>query len=117
MTAALLLLAALALVVACGVFVAAEFAFLAVDRPTQPSEQRDEAGRVERVGRSLAVRPPQPLERRLREVEAVHRHDDAVRAERLGQPRGHGGLACTRCTRDAEEPPVRGTVGRFGAVG
>ncbi len=34
MTAALLLLAALALVVACGVFVAAEFAFLAADRPT-----------------------------------------------------------------------------------
>ena len=33
MTAALLLLAALALVVACGIFVAAEFAFLAVDRP------------------------------------------------------------------------------------
>ncbi|WP_375487308.1 hemolysin family protein [uncultured Jatrophihabitans sp.] len=34
MIAALLLVAALALVVACGVFVAAEFALLAVDRPT-----------------------------------------------------------------------------------
>ncbi len=34
MTAALLLLAAFVLVAACGVFVAAEFAFLAADRPT-----------------------------------------------------------------------------------
>ena len=34
MTAALLLLAALALVVVCGLFVAAEFSFLAVDRPS-----------------------------------------------------------------------------------
>ena len=34
MTAALLLVAALALVVACGIFVAAEFALLAADRPT-----------------------------------------------------------------------------------
>ena len=47
MTAALLLLAALALVVVCGVFVAAEFALLAADRPSveRLAEQGDRRAR------------------------------------------------------------------------
>ncbi|WP_375501994.1 hemolysin family protein [uncultured Jatrophihabitans sp.] len=54
MTAALLLLAALALVVACGVFVAAEFALLAADRPTV--ERLAEQGNRGAKGTLVALR-------------------------------------------------------------
>ena len=54
MTAALLLLAAVALVVACGLFVAAEFAFLAVDR--RAVEAGVEQGHRRAVGTQAALR-------------------------------------------------------------
>ena len=54
----------------------------AYDRPApaaQAAQQGDEARGVERVGRALAVGPPDPLQLGLRQVEPVHRHDDGAR--------------------------------------
>ena len=83
MTAWILLAAALLLIVACGVFVAAEFAFVTVDRArsTRPPPTGDTAARGPAAGAALAVDPA------LRRPGRHHRHQPGDRLPRRARDR------------------------------
>ena len=54
-------------------------------RRGKSAHEGHEARAIERVGRSFALRTPQPLELALSQVKAVHRHQDRVRVKRRHQ--------------------------------
>ena len=59
-----------------------------------------------RVRRAFACRPTEPRQLGVREMEAVHRHDDGLLPERVGQRVRQRRLAAARCTGDAEHAPA-----------
>ena len=59
-----------------------------VDLAADPLEQRDEAPAVERLDRALALPQAEPVEGRVREVEAVHRQVHGDGAGSTGMPIG-----------------------------
>ena len=80
----------------------------------QPAQQRDVAGRVERVRSALAFSATQSPQLRLSQVIPVHPHQHGCAVQRVDQSPGHRGLARSQRTGDAEDPPTAAVGERLG---